>query len=197
MSRNIPGPYPEAEMRRFLDTFLYREDAFLVDEVVSMDAKTRAMEARLDTTRPLPFAAQQRVDANHPAHVSGPELLMVTGSLGCMHAWFFHGCRWDEGWAGFGNRVHRADFRQLALIGPPLRLVVPGDEDAGRSTPGGDPLRVPLLAGRRAGLPRRSDGDVRQGEAAVGPPPSPDPAANCPVHRRKSSRKRSGLPSPP
>lgn len=109
-------------MHRFLETFLYREDAFLVDEVVSMDAKARTMEARLDTTRPLPFAAQQRVDANHPAHVSGPELLMVTGSLGCMHAWFFHGCHWDEGWAGFGNRVHRADFRQLALIGPPLRL---------------------------------------------------------------------------
>ena len=47
---------------------------------------------------------------------------MVTGSLGCVHAWFFHGCRWDEGWAGFGNRIHRADFKQLALIGPPLRF---------------------------------------------------------------------------
>ncbi len=122
MPHKIPGPYPDAEMRRFLDTFLYREEAFLIDEVVKMDAESRSMEARLDTTRPLPFAALQRVDANHPAHVSGPELLMATGSLGCMHAWFFHGCRWDEGWAGFGNRVHRADFRQLALIGPPLRL---------------------------------------------------------------------------
>jgi hypothetical protein len=39
-----------------------------------------------------------------------------------MHAWFFHGCRWDEGWTGFGNRIHRADFKKLALIGPPLRL---------------------------------------------------------------------------
>jgi hypothetical protein len=109
-------------MRRFLDTFLYREEAFLVDEIVEMDAEERRIEARLDTRRPLPFAAAQRVDEGHPAHVSAPELLMATGSLGCMHAWFFHGCRWDEGWAGFGNRIHRADFKRLALIGPPLVL---------------------------------------------------------------------------
>lgn len=122
LTRSIPGPYDEAEMLRFLDTFLYREEAFLVDEVLRMDAETRSMEAVLDTTRRLPFSAAQRVDDTHPAHVSAPELLMVTGSLGCMHAWFFHGCRWDEGWAGFGNRIHRADFKQLATIGPPLRL---------------------------------------------------------------------------
>ena len=34
----------------------------------------------------------------------------------------FHACRWDEGWAAFGNRIHRADFKNLARIGPPLRL---------------------------------------------------------------------------
>lgn len=122
MARTIPGPYDPAEMRRFLDSFLYREEAFFVDEVRRLDREKHAIEAVLDTTRPLPFAAAQRVDERHPAHVSAPELLMATGSLGCMHAWFFHGCRWDEGWAGFGNRIHRADFRRLALIGPPLRL---------------------------------------------------------------------------
>jgi hypothetical protein len=55
--------------------------------------------------------------------VAAAELLQATGSLGCMHAWFFYGCRWDEGWAGFGNRIHRADFKELARIGPPLELV--------------------------------------------------------------------------
>jgi hypothetical protein len=122
MSREIPGPVDPAELRRFCDSFMYREGAFLVDEVVAMDAEARAIEARLDTTRRLPFAEQQRIGPYHPAHVSAAELLMATGSLGCMHAWFFHGCRWDEGWTGFGNRIHRADFRKLALIGPPLRL---------------------------------------------------------------------------
>jgi hypothetical protein len=47
---------------------------------------------------------------------------MATASLGCLHAWFFYGCRWDEGWTAFGNRIHHADFRALARIGPPLQL---------------------------------------------------------------------------
>ncbi len=122
MPRCIPGPYEPAEMERFLASFLYRDEAFLVDEVVRLDAEAREIEARLDTTRPLPFAGAQRVSAEHPAHVAAGEILMATGSLGCMHAWFFHGCRWDEGWAGFGNRIHRADFKNLARIGPPLEL---------------------------------------------------------------------------
>jgi glycosyltransferase involved in cell wall biosynthesis len=55
-------------------------------------------------------------------HVSAAEIIMITGGLGCLHAWFFHGCRWDEGWAGFGNRIHRADFKSLARRGPPLQM---------------------------------------------------------------------------
>jgi len=109
-------------MRRFLDTFNYREEAFLVDEVMKLDPAARAIEARMDTTRDLPFARQQRVDPGHPAHVNAGELLQATGSLGCLHAWFFHGCRWEEGWAAFGSRIHRADFKNLARLGPPLRL---------------------------------------------------------------------------
>ena len=120
MARIIPGPHDATEMDAFLKSFLYREEAFLVDEIRQMDAETKRIEAVLDTHRPLPFAAAQRVDSRHPAHVSAAELLMATGSLGCLHAWFFHGCRWDQGWAGFGNRIHRADFKRLAALGPPL-----------------------------------------------------------------------------
>jgi hypothetical protein len=47
---------------------------------------------------------------------------MVAGSLGCLHVYFFHGCHWNEGWVGFGNRIHRADFKRLATIGPPIEL---------------------------------------------------------------------------
>jgi 3-hydroxymyristoyl/3-hydroxydecanoyl-(acyl carrier protein) dehydratase len=122
MPRDIPGPYDPAEMRRFLETFNYREEAFLVDEVVKIDPEARAIEARMDTTRELPFTRHQRVDDSHPAHVNAGELLQITGSLGCLHAWFFHGCRWEEGWAGFGCRIHRADFKDLARLGPPLQL---------------------------------------------------------------------------
>jgi len=121
-ARSVTGPFEPEEIQRFLRTFLYEEDAFLVDEVLELDAETRCIRARMDTQRPLPFAALQRTDPRHPPHVSAAELVMATGSLGCLHAWFFHGCRWDEGWAGFGNRIHRADFRSLARIGPPLSL---------------------------------------------------------------------------
>jgi hypothetical protein len=109
-------------MRRFLETYLYREEAFLIDEVLDCDVEHRRLEARMDTTRPLPVARLQRNDARHPPHVSAAELLMATGSLGFLHAWFFHGCRWDRGWAGFGTRIHRAAFRSLARLGPPLLL---------------------------------------------------------------------------
>jgi hypothetical protein len=118
----LPGPVDPADLQHFLDSFLYEERAFLVDEIVALDPQARRIEARLDTTRDLPFSAAQRTGPQHPAHVSAAEMLMVTGSLGCLHAWFFHGCRWDEGWSGFGNRIHRADFKSLAAIGPPLRL---------------------------------------------------------------------------
>ncbi|MCA9501476.1 MAG: hypothetical protein KC616_00260 [Myxococcales bacterium] len=117
------GVLPPDELQHFLDTFLYREEAVLVDEITSVDRTERRIEALLDTERPLPFAAAQRVSPNHPAHVSGAELVMVTGALGCLHAWLFHGCRWDQGWAGFGNRIHRADFKRLARLGPPVVLV--------------------------------------------------------------------------
>ena len=122
MQRAQSGPIPPDQMERFLDTFLYREEAFLVDEIVRVDRDACALEARLDTVRPLPYSDAQRTSPGHPAHVSAAEILMATGSLGCLHAWLFHGCHWDEGWTGFGNRIHRADFRRLVRRGPPLVL---------------------------------------------------------------------------
>jgi len=122
-ARMIPGPYPQEEMDRFLRTYLYEPGAVFVDRILRMDHEKHEIVAEMDTTRPLAFTALQRTnDTNHPPHVSGPELVLLAGNLGCLHAYFFHGCRWDEGWVGFGNRIYRADFKRLAMIGPPLRL---------------------------------------------------------------------------
>lgn len=110
-------------MARFLDAYFYDRAAFLVDEVQRIDAVTNQVDAVMDTTRHLPYGALQRGDpAVHPRHVSGPELVMLTANLGSLHAYFVHGCRWDQGWVGYGNRIHRADFKCLARIGPPLEL---------------------------------------------------------------------------
>ena len=113
----MPEGFAEGEMQRFVDSFLYREEAFLVDEIVAMDRDAREIHARLDTTRTLPFSQHQRSGPGHPLHVAAADMLQVTGSLGCLHAWFFHGCHWDEGWSGFGNRIHRADFKKIARLG--------------------------------------------------------------------------------
>ncbi len=122
MTRTITGSIDDADIRHFQDTFLYTDEGILVDRINSLDAEQNLIEAELDTTRPLPSSAHQRVSDLHPAHVAAGDLLMVTGTLGFMHAWFFHGCRWDQGWSGFGTNIHRADFRGLAQIGPPLSL---------------------------------------------------------------------------
>ncbi len=111
------------ELEWFVATFLYSREAFLVDDVLHVDRDSREIEAKMDTTRLLPVGRFQVGDPRvHPRHVSAPDLLLLTGNLGCLHAYFLHGCRWDEGWVGFGNRIHRADFRRLVTIGPPLRL---------------------------------------------------------------------------
>ena len=109
-----------AEFEHFKKTFLYEEGAFFVDEVTRLDLDAKAMEARFDTTRALPLSDLQRASPQHPAHMSGAELVMATGGLGLLHAWCFYGCRFDEGWAGFGNRIHRADFKRLVKRGPLL-----------------------------------------------------------------------------
>jgi hypothetical protein len=123
VSRVIPGPHDPEQMRRFVDSYFYREGALFIDEVCRMDEEEKVVEAIVDTERHLPISAQQRIDSGHPAHMSAGEMLMVTGCLGSLHAWFFYGCHWDEGWAGFGSRIHRADFKSLARIGPPLDVI--------------------------------------------------------------------------
>ena len=120
---SLLAPCDPAETQAFLDGYLYDEEAFMVDEVLELDAESYRVVARTDTRRVMPYTRLQRASERHPAHVSAGDLLTLTGNLGFLHAWFFHGCRWDDGWVGFGNRVHRADFKALTRLGPPLELV--------------------------------------------------------------------------
>jgi hypothetical protein len=121
MPHNLPNPWPDGELQTFLDHFLYEPAAFLVDSVEL--AADGVIEATCDTQRDLPISAMQRGDPKkHPRHVSAPELVLATGSLGCLHAYFFHGCRWQDGWVGFGSRIHRADFRDIVRRGPPMTM---------------------------------------------------------------------------
>jgi hypothetical protein len=119
MPQHVPRPIDLEEFHR---TFLYREEAFLPDEILSIDAERREVIATIDTSREFPYVQYQRAGPGHPAHLSVAELIMATAHMGSLHGWFFYGLRWNDGWVGFGNRIHRADFKALALIGPPLEL---------------------------------------------------------------------------
>lgn len=117
------------DARRFLASMPYDPRAFLLDEVTLVDPVGRRVEARLDTTKPLPFVDAQRGSPElHPRHVNGGVMVHLTGMLGLVHAFFLEGLRFDEGpgegaaWIGFGGRIHRAEFRALARVGPPLEL---------------------------------------------------------------------------
>jgi hypothetical protein len=69
--RPIPGPLDPAELRRFLDSFLYHEDAFLVDEITGVDTEARRIEAPLDTRRALPYSRGDRRAGSCCASSSG------------------------------------------------------------------------------------------------------------------------------
>ncbi len=55
----IPDSIDQREMQRFLDTYLYTELAFLVDEIVAVDREASALHTRMDTRRELPVARHQ------------------------------------------------------------------------------------------------------------------------------------------
>lgn len=120
----MTNPLPDAAvLERFRESFLYSPQAFLVDRVTHADSEGRTLEAELDTAeRSFPYAIHQRTGPNHPAHVAAGDLVMATGSLGCLYAWLFHDVHFDAGWTAFGSRIHRADFKGLARMGPPITL---------------------------------------------------------------------------
>lgn len=111
------------EAAAFLASAPYDPSAFLIDEVLAVEPARGRVLARLDTTRPMPFVDAQRGPPEvHPRHVNGGVMVHLTGVLGLIHARFVLGLRFDQGWVGFGGRIHRAEFRALARIGPPLEL---------------------------------------------------------------------------
>lgn len=116
-------PALAADGARLLATMPYHPRAFLIDEVIEVDREAKRVRARLDTTKELELASLQRGDpAIHPRHVPAPVLLQLTGMMGMLSGYFVHDLRFDEEWIGFGSRIHRADFKRLALLGPPLDL---------------------------------------------------------------------------
>jgi len=119
----IKSPWPKAEMDEFLEHHFYAPDAFLISEVIKGDSTAGEIFAVCKPDTSWLVAPYQRgPELRHPRHVSGGDLLMLTASLGSLHAYFFHACKWHEGWVGFGNRMDNVQFHNLAKINLPLEL---------------------------------------------------------------------------
>ena len=118
----IKSPWDQ-EMDRFLDGYFYAPEAFLLDEIISARADDGVIEAKSNVgTQWLVAPYQKGNEVTHPRHISAADLLMLTASLGSLHAYFFHRCLWHEGWVGFGNRIEKAQYHALAMITKPLDL---------------------------------------------------------------------------
>src|SRR4051812_29684366 len=108
------APWSQDEVKRFLDGYFYSPDVFYITDVVEADASRGMLQARVAENASWKVTPYQRGSEDyHPQHISGPDLLMLTASLGALHAFFFHDCKWDEGWVGFGNRIDLGEFKAL------------------------------------------------------------------------------------
>lgn len=111
----------------FLADCPYLPDAVLIDEILSADAATSTLVARLPTSETMPITRDQRTHPmRHPRHVSGGLMVHLTGILGFAHAYYILGLRHLEGWTGYGTHIHGARFRKMGRIGPPMVLSCQG-----------------------------------------------------------------------
>ncbi len=101
----------------------YGPGGLLIDELLGIDAPAGLVRARMPTHDELPLTREQRAHpVRHPRHVSGALMVHMTGMMGFVHAYYVLGLRHAEGWVGYGAKIHRARFHNLAPPGEPLVL---------------------------------------------------------------------------
>lgn len=96
---------------------MYTPDAWFIDEVLSIDAASKQVIARLDTNNIQTLVDSQRVWPGHPKHFPGAVAVQMTATLGQLYAIYILGLRATEGWVGFGTHIKRAKFGALGTIG--------------------------------------------------------------------------------
>src|SRR5690348_12946006 len=117
------SPWSELETAEFFKDFFYSREAFLISEVLTADEGAKEITAQAkENTQWLVAPYQRGPESRHPRHISGPDMVMLTATLGSLHAYFFHSCKWQDGWVGFGSRMENVEFHNLAQIDLPLTL---------------------------------------------------------------------------
>lgn len=102
---------------------LYTPDHWYVHDLIEVDAAAGRLVGITDTTQLGASVEAQKPWPAQPKHVPGNVMIQITGTLGNLHAVYVLGLRMTEGWVGFGIGIDQARFRNLARIGPPLRVL--------------------------------------------------------------------------
>lgn len=111
---------PPDALQAFEAESLYAPAAWFVHRLVSLSEDE--LRATMDTNRIGWLVGQQVVLPGHPAHLPAAVAIQCTGTLGQLYAVYGMGLRRHDGWTGFGTHIHRARFRRMGEIGPPLDL---------------------------------------------------------------------------
>lgn len=113
---------PEDPLVAFAQESLYAPEAWFVHELLGVDPDARTLHAMMDTTRIGWLVEQQVVVPGHPVHLPAAVAVQCTGTLGQLYAVYGMGLTRAEGWSGFGTHIHKARFRRMGEIGPPIAL---------------------------------------------------------------------------
>lgn len=106
----------------FLDDSPYLPEGLFVDDILEIDhTGLGRIVLSAPTHEAMPLTRTQRAHPlRHPRHVAGGLIVHLTGIAGFAHAYYLLGLRHREGWIGYGAKVNRARFTNLARIGEPL-----------------------------------------------------------------------------
>jgi len=103
----------------FEEQCLYSPDAWFIQDLAMFPDDDRIVGI-CDTTKLGPIVDAQRPWPGHPKHLPGAVVIQITGTLGQLYAAYMLGLPATEGWVGFGTHVHKARFRRMGEIGPPI-----------------------------------------------------------------------------
>jgi len=107
----------------FLRGFPYKPEGFFLDRLLDVDRASNRITCEMETTKSFPLVAEQRnQDVIHPPHLPGAVIIHLTGMVGLLAAQILLDIRFGEGWSGYGSRIHKAEFKRLVKLGPPVLL---------------------------------------------------------------------------
>jgi hypothetical protein len=126
MKPQLPTTLPATFDADFLHQGPYEREAFLLDEMLELDAERGMALCRMRTDRPnLPLVRSTRpLPGVGDHHIPGGVLVHLTGNLGLLQNYYFAGCRYRDRWIGYGVRIHDAEVLEPVRLGPPLLLRV-------------------------------------------------------------------------